>query len=132
MSDSQNSSAAAQVRVLIGAHTQAQDAGRTEEIVDLYTVDGVLDVPGFGQITGRDALRAAFEGWVPTTPQRHLVANTLITVDSDDEATASSDVAFFQRGESGWAVQVLGKYEDTLRLQDGRWLFAKRATTYQA
>ncbi|OZF45769.1 nuclear transport factor 2 family protein [Rhodococcus sp. 14-2470-1a] len=132
MSESTNVAVAAGVRAAIGAHTQAQDAGRTEEIVDLYTVDGVLDVPGFGAITGRDALREAFKGWVPAAPQRHLVANTLITATSDDEATATSDVAFFQRSDTGWAVQVLGKYEDTLRLHDGRWLFVKRATTYQA
>ncbi|RYE37412.1 MAG: nuclear transport factor 2 family protein, partial [Hyphomicrobiales bacterium] len=64
--------------------------------------------------------------------QRHLVANTLITSATEEQATATSDVAFFQRGESGWSVQVLGRYEDTLRLHGGAWRFHKRTTTYQA
>ena len=120
------------VRAAIGAHTQAQDAGRTEDIVALYTADGVLEVPGEGPIKGHDALRAAFAGWAPQAPQLHLVGNTLITSWTDEEARALSDVAFLYRGEAGWAVQVVGHYDDTFRLEDGAWKFHRRATTYQA
>lgn len=130
MSESNEARIAAGVRAAIGAHTQAQDAGQADEIVALYASDGVLEIPGMDPISGHDALRAAFEGWAPTAPQRHFVANTLITALTADEATAVSDVAFFQRGEAGWAVQVVGRYEDTLRHSDGAWLFQHRKTTY--
>ncbi|MDT2005470.1 nuclear transport factor 2 family protein [Rhodococcus opacus] len=132
MTESTQALVATAVRELIGAHTQAQDAGRADDIVELYTPDGVLEVPGFGEIAGHDALRKAFLGWAPTQPQRHLVANTLITSATEEQATATSDVAFFQRGESGWSVQVLGRYEDILRFHGGAWRFHKRTTTYQA
>ncbi len=116
---------------MIGRHTQAQDAGRTDEIVALYTPDGVLELPGTDPLQGHDALRAAFKGWEPELPQLHLVTNTVVTSTTADEATATSDVVFLQRGEAGWAVQVVGHYEDDLIRTDGTWLLRRRKTTYQ-
>ncbi|WP_460062908.1 nuclear transport factor 2 family protein [Streptomyces sp. YKOK-I1] len=132
MSESTQAWVAAGVRAVIGAHTQAQDAGRTDEIVALYTPDGVLELPGTAPLQGHDALRAAFKGWEPTQPQLHLVSNTVVSSTGADEATAVSDVVFLQRGESGWAVQVVGHYDDTLRRVDGAWLLQRRVSTYQA
>ncbi|KPI27754.1 nuclear transport factor 2 family protein [Streptomyces sp. NPDC054950] len=131
MSESTQAWVAAGVRAVIGAHTQAQDAGRTDDVVALYTPDAVLELPGTDPLQGHDALREAFKGWAPTRPQLHLVTNTVVTAPGPDEATAASDVAFLQRGESGWAVQVVGRYDDTLRRVDGTWLLRRRKTTYQ-
>lgn len=132
MSGSTEATVAAGVRATIGAHTQAQDAGRTEDVVALYTKDGVLELPGMDPLEGHDAIREAFQGWAPTQPQLHIVGNTVITSWDDEAATALSDAAFFQRGEAGWAVQVVGHYDDTFKLEDGVWKFHRRATTYQA
>ena len=132
MSEATEAWVAAGVRAVLGAHTQAQDAGRTDDIVALYTSDGVVEMPGTDPIEGHDALRAAYKGWEPTKPQLHLVANTVITSWTENEATAVSDVAFLQRGESGWAVQVVARYDDTLRHQDGEWRLSRRKTTFQA
>jgi uncharacterized protein (TIGR02246 family) len=132
MSESTQAWVAAGVRAVIGAHTQAQDAGRTDDIVALYAPDGILELPGMDPVRGRDALREAFKGWAPTQPQLHLVGNTVVTVSGPDEATASSDVVFHVRGETGWAPQVVGRYEDTLRHVDGTWLIQRRVSTFQA
>lgn len=132
MSESTQAWVAAGVRAVIGAHTQAQDAGRTDDIVALYTPDGVLELPGADPVQGHDALREAFKGWAPTQPQLHLVSNTVVTSSEADEATAVSDVAFLQRGDAGWAVLVVGRYDDSLRRVDGTWLLHRRKTTYQA
>jgi uncharacterized protein (TIGR02246 family) len=132
MSESTQAWVVAGVRAVLGAHTQAQDAGRTDDVVALYTPDGVLEVPGMGLIEGHDALREAFKGWAPTQPQLHLVTNTVVTSSAEDEARALSDVVFLSRGEAGWAVGVVGHYDDTLRRQDGTWLLQRRKTTYQA
>ncbi|MFD5761230.1 nuclear transport factor 2 family protein [Streptomyces sp. NPDC127044] len=110
---------------------QAQDAGRTDDVVALYTPDAVLELPGMDPIEGHDALRDAFKSWAPTQPQLHLVTNTVVTSRTEDEATAASDVAFLQRGESGWAVQLVGHYEDTLHRRDGAWRLHRRSTTFQ-
>jgi ketosteroid isomerase-like protein len=122
---------AAGVRGVIGAHTQAQDAGRTDAVVELYTPDAVLELPGTDPIEGHDALRDAFKSWAPTQPQLHLVTNTVITSWTSEEATAASDVAFLQRGESGWAVQLVGHYDDTLRRHEDAWRLHRRSTTFQ-
>jgi len=132
MSEPTKASVAAAVRDVLGRHTQAQDAGRTEKVVELYTSDAVLEMPGADPVEGYEALRNAFSGWAPTQPQLHLVTNTVVTAKSPDEARATSDVAFLQRGETGWAVQVVGHYDDTLRLESGEWRLSRRATTYQA
>lgn len=131
MSESTQAWVVAGVRAVIGAHTQAQDAGRTDDVVALYTPDGVLELPGTDPLQGHDALRAAFKEWAPAQPQLHLVTNTVVTPSGEDEATAASDVAFLQRGESGWAVLVVGHYDDSLRRVDGTWLLQRRRTTYQ-
>lgn len=132
MSEATQAWVAAGVRALLGTHTQAQDAGRVDEIVELYTPDGRLELPGVDPITGHDALREAFKGWAPAQPQLHLVTNTVLTTWTDEDATAVSDVVFFQRGEAGWSVQVVGRYEDSLRRYAGEWRLQRRKTTFQS
>ena len=132
MSESTQAWVVAGVRAVLGAHTQAQDAGRTDDLVALYTPDAVLEIPGMDPVEGRDAIHAAFKGWEPVKPQLHLVTNTVVTSTGEDEARALSDVVFLQRGEAGWAIGVVGHYDDTLRRQDGIWLLHRRKTTYQA
>lgn len=131
MSETSYAEVVAGVRATIGAHTQAQDAGLTDEIVALYMPDAVLEVPGIEAIEGREAIHQAFKGWEPTKPQLHLVSNTVVTSSGEGDATALSDVVFLQRGESAWGVQITGRYVDTLRWHDGKWLFQRRNTTYQ-
>lgn len=130
MSDSTEASVRAGVQATIAAYAQALDSGRVDDLVDLFTPDGVSDIVGVGAFEGHDALRTAYAGFVPTRPQLHLVSNTVITSWTDDKATAISDVAFFQRGSSGWAVRVVGHYDDTLRHHDGSWRFQRRVTTF--
>jgi hypothetical protein len=119
------------VRATIAAYTQALDDGRTEDVVATFCPDGVCDIPGLGTHTGHDALRAAYSQWKPTRPQRHLVVNTLVTDWNDHEADAISDVIFIMQGKSGWGIQIVGRYHDTLhRHDDGTWRFHRRAAQF--
>lgn len=123
-------SVAVGVQAAIGAYAQALDAGRNDDIAELFVPDGVAEIAGMATFEGRDAIREGFAAFAPTQPQLHLVANTVVTSFTEDEATAVSNLAFFQRGESGWAVQLVGRYDDTLRRQDGEWRFQRRVTTF--
>ena len=67
--------------------------------------------------------------WKPRRPQRHLVVNTLVTDWNDHEANAISDVVFLLQGDAGWAIQVVGRYHDTLHHDDGTWRFHRRAAS---
>jgi SnoaL-like domain len=118
------------VRATLAAYTQALDDGRTDDVVATFCPDGECEIPGMGTHVGHDALRAAYAGWTPTRPQRHLVLNTLVTDWNDREATAISDVIFIRQGKAGWAIQLVGRYHDNLH-HDGRvWRFHRRAAQF--
>jgi hypothetical protein len=118
------------IRATIARYTHALDDGRTDDVVATFCPDGVCEIPGMGTHAGHDALRAAYEQWKPRRPQRHLVVNTLVTDWNDHQASAVSDVIFLLQGDAGWAVQVVGRYEDTLHFVDGTWRFHRRAATF--
>ncbi|MER7693942.1 nuclear transport factor 2 family protein [Streptomyces sp. NPDC097610] len=122
--------ALAGVQATIAAYAQAIDAGRTEVIPDLFTEDGVAEIVGQGTFEGREAIRKVYGAFTPQGPQLHLVGNTLLTSPPGDEVTASSNLVFFVRGEEGWAVQLVGTYEDTLVRVGDAWKFRKRVTTF--
>jgi ketosteroid isomerase-like protein len=119
------------VRATIAAYVHALDDGRTDDVVATFCPDGVCDIPGMGMFEGHEALRAAYAGWTPQRPQRHLVLNTLVTRWSGDEADAVSDVVFILRGGSGWDIQLVGRYHDTLHNDGGTWRFHRRVASFE-
>jgi hypothetical protein len=118
------------VRAAIAAYTHALDDGRTDDVVATFCADGVIDIPGLGTHVGHDELRAAYSQWTPRRPQRHLVANTLVTNWNDHEASAVSDVVFLLQGDAGWSVQLVGRYHDTLHCDGVTWRFHRRAARF--
>jgi hypothetical protein len=118
------------VRAAISTYTHALDDGRTDDIVATFCADGVIEIPGMGTHEGHDAIHAAYSKWMPRQPQRHLVVNTLVTEWSPDEAKAISDVIFILQGDAGWAVQIVGRYHDTLHFDDGAWRFHRRTAEF--
>ena len=118
------------VRAAIAAYTQALDDGRTDDVVATFCPDGSCDMPGMGSHAGHEALRRAYARWQPRQPQRHLVVNTLVTDWSERYANAISDVVFVLLGEDGWTIQLVGRYHDALRLDDGHWRFQSRTAEF--
>jgi hypothetical protein len=114
------------IRATLAAYTQALDDGRTDDVVATFCPDGVCEIPGTGTYEGHAALRSAFDGWKPQRPQRHLVLNTLVTDWNDHEARAVSDVLFILLGSSGWSIELVGRYRDTLHRDGGAWRFQRR------
>lgn len=119
------------VGAALASYAHALDDGRTDDVVDTFCADGAIEIPGLGTHVGHDALRAAYAGWAPVRPQRHLVVNTHVTEWDGDEATALSDVVFLLKKDAGWVVQLVGRYHDTLRNEDGRWRFRRRTATFE-
>jgi hypothetical protein len=118
------------VRAAIAAYTQALDDGRTDDVVATFCPDGGCDIPGLGAHQGTEALRAAYDAVRPQVPQRHLVLNTVLTEWSEREASAVSDVVFLLRGDAGWSVLLVGRYQDRLHNDSGSWRFHHRAATF--
>jgi SnoaL-like domain len=117
-------------KAAISAYARALDDGRTDDLVELFCADGTCEIPGAGRLRGHDQLRAAFATWVPRRPQRHLVLNTLITEWDQFSAHATSDLTFIVLGKAGWAIQLVGRYDDVLRLDEGSWRFQQRVATF--
>jgi ketosteroid isomerase-like protein len=118
------------VRATLHTYVQALDDGRTDDIVATFVPDGVFDSAAVGRFEGHDALRAAYDSWTPTRPQRHLVLNTVLTSWTGDSAEAVSDVVFLLKASDGWATLLVGRYHDTLRYEDDAWRFVERVATF--
>ena len=118
------------VYTTVAAHAQAQDAGKTDDIMALYTPDAVLEVPGMGAYEGADAIRAAWDEWKPKGLQRHMPVNVVITDWDDEQAHATTDVVYIAQGDAGWSIQIVARYYDAFRHVDGEWLLSRRADEY--
>jgi len=118
------------IKQTIAAYTQALDDGRTDDLVATFCTDGSIDIPFIGAHQGHDALREIYGKLAPRVPQRHLVTNTLVVDANEHEARAVSDIVFLLRGESGWSVQLVGRYTDTLHHTADGWRFHHRAAEF--
>jgi hypothetical protein len=118
------------IRAALATYTQALDDGRTDDVVATFCSDGACTIPGQGTHEGHEALGKAYARWTPRKPQRHLVLNTLVTDWNEDEAQATSDVIFVLKDDSGWAIQLVGRYHDVLHRTDGTWRFHSRVAEF--
>jgi hypothetical protein len=118
------------VRAAIAAYAQAVDDGRTEDIVATFCSDGVLEIPGSGVYRGHEALREAYSGFKPRSPQRHVVVNIVVTDYDGQEARSISDLLVAQKGHSGWAITLVARYHDTLHNRDATWRFHQRTMKF--
>jgi hypothetical protein len=58
------------------------------------------------------------------------VLNTHVTGWTGDEAEAVSDVVFILKGGAGWAIQLVGRYHDTLHRDGTAWRFHRRVAAF--
>ena len=118
-----------QIRETIAAYALRVDGGRFEELVELFSRDGVLEVEGEPPHRGRDAIRAfvtgtgrdlAAETGAPRI--RHHVSNVVIELDGSDRARARCYfLAVTDRGVDHW-----GRYRDELGREGDVWRFLHR------
>jgi ketosteroid isomerase-like protein len=119
------------VRRAQATYAQALDNARIDELAEIFTEDGAVDLEYIGVFEGRETIRATYEGWKPTRPQRHLVSNLLVTEYTDTTATATADVVLSTQVEGAWVLGMVARYTDELRLEaDGVWRFARRTTRF--
>ncbi len=119
------------IRHTIASYTYFADRGRFDDVVALFTNDGVLDVHGIGGACseGRTAIAAFFGGVnrdvvgdAPIGRMQHHVTSVWIDVSSPTAARAASYFTVM----TGAGVDHWGTYRDDLVPDDGRWLFARR------
>jgi len=115
------------IQKLIADYNHLVDAGDGEAFADLFVDGGSLDT-GFNVVKGADELRG-FADFVPTMAPgaRHLVSN--VSIDGDGtNATARLYLQMWTTagGTAETKLMISGRYDDTLRRDDGTWRFVTR------
>jgi hypothetical protein len=120
---------------LINRYALLTDEARWEEIVALYTEDGLMTRPTAPDdpIVGRDAILTAFTARPPRN-SRHVCSNIVVSVESETEASATSVILLFlgsRADDGGLPVRdasgpLVGTYRDRFRLTDEGWRFSER------
>lgn len=112
------------VRDVIAHYNLAGDRGHVDDMMSLFAPDAVLTIDGVAH-TGHEEIRALLADATSPHPEliRHFTATLQIEVPAPDRANAR---CYFQvltvHGLDHW-----GRYSDTLRCVDGRWLFSSRS-----
>jgi 3-phenylpropionate/cinnamic acid dioxygenase small subunit len=119
------------IRDLVARYNAKGDAGRFDELLELFCEDGVVEIPGQPERRGREAIRGLFEGVAlrtgsggdrPARYIRHFTSTLQVDFDSHEAARGR---AYYQvltdRGLDHW-----GRYVDRYRLDGESWRFAER------
>lgn len=106
----------------------------------LFTPGATLVRPNESPISGRDAIRQAYEKRPKDRITRHLITNTLVKVESNMSASARSYVLLWTgsklsddgpRGRQADAQKQVGEFEDSFLLSsDGEWLIHQRKARF--
>jgi uncharacterized protein (TIGR02246 family) len=116
------------------------DANDLDGFASLFTPDAVVIRPGKEPLRGVDALIESYRARPASHMTRHLVAGSVIDLRAPDEAHAISNVLLWTGsaddsagpfGRRAQSRQVVGEFEDTLRLcSDGQWRIAHRQARF--
>jgi hypothetical protein len=126
--------AKAAIAELITRYATLNDAGDWDGVAELYTEHGRMSRPTAPDefIDGRAAILSAFRAR-PARSARHIVANVLVTLDSETEARASSQILLFTGAApaGGPPIQsptppLVGTYHDRLLMTERGWRFVER------
>lgn len=121
------------IRTTLAQYNHSGDRGRASALAEQFLPDGVLEIHDSRTFTGREAITEGLGATVsgrmetaaPDAPPpivRHHVSSVLIESVAPDEAHVASYFAVYTRnGLDHW-----GRYRDTLRPLEGRWLIAHR------
>lgn len=126
--------AKAAIAELLTRYAFLNDAGKWEELVNLYTEDGRMSRPTAPTefIAGRTAILASFQARAPRVT-RHVVANVIVTMDGDGQAHVSSQILLFTGAVEGGdpprmaaGQPLVGSYHDRVTLTANGWRFVER------
>ncbi len=109
---------------LILDYAALNDAGDWDGVAALYTDDGRMSRPTAPDafIEGRDTILAAFKAR-PARTTRHICANIRVVVESEDRATATSQILLFT---AAGQPPLVGSYADRFVHTSEGWRFAER------
>lgn len=118
-----------QLRRLTHRYAGSLDGGRLDELVSLFTADGIWDGSGWGipAVQGTENLREFFAATMASNDGTcHLTLNHIIDVDGDSAAGTAYFHAFGRRRD-GSLQDSLGTYTDEFVRTAQGWKFGRRS-----
>ena len=91
-----------------------------------WTEDAVWQLPGAGDVSGRDAIVTVWQGAMSAFSFVGFFASAGPIHVSGDTATATWYQQEFLHGKDGSERKVTGRYEDDYVKVEGRWYFKRR------
>lgn len=119
----------AEIQELTARYAFYVDNRRVDDMVELWTDDGVFDASatGLSRIDGRAAIRRFFEETGPNAQARcHLMTNLIIDQLDGDEAKGTCYFSSELVTLSGARLVTKGYYEDAYARQGGTWKLRHR------
>jgi ketosteroid isomerase-like protein len=115
------------IRELTARYCKFAVEGDAEDVVSLFTEEGVLD---FGEIVeqGRERLLALYRESFKAVRPIPMVHNHVVELDGD-RATGYCSLEL-RMVENGEAVTAAGHYEDVFERVAGSWKFARRKLVF--
>ena len=119
--------AAEDIRQLIASYCILYDDKDWEAFAELWTEDAAFVVED-SAFEGRDVMLEFLTNCLPEDYiTKHLCGPSLIEIGpGGDTATAQTDVVWIA---ANFENTIVARYDDTLVLQDGSWLFQRRVET---
>ena len=121
-----------EIHELIARYAWSLDTGDEDAFVDCFCRDGSLVWDVFetqGRWHGAAALRR-FIGYFRQRPEsagrQHHVSNVLVTPTASGASARSYVAVALRNGDGPHLLNVMGYYEDDVRLEDGQWRFVRR------
>jgi hypothetical protein len=112
------------LKTLKARYCHLVDAGRWDELAELWTEDATCDYGFFGRYAGRDEImNTFFRGLVASAASfnAHMVHNPLIEIEGDSARGTWYLTAQTTIQPANQAVWVMGLYRDEFKRIDGSW-----------
>jgi uncharacterized protein (TIGR02246 family) len=109
-------------------YAQAIDDGEYDNWLACFTEDGVFESGRFGRHQGQEGLRKftrIYRDSLGGASVLHVITNVLFKIEGDG-AAGSCYLAYYHCKDGKIQQAAAGRYKDSLRKVNGRWLFASR------
>ncbi len=124
-----DAAADAAIREVIIGYCHCIDAFADEALLQLFTPDGEWWRPGETPLRGREQIAGYLRARDHGVTGRHIASNIVVTIEGPEHAKAISYYTVFKAGTDGGPMPTnMGEYHDRFRLEQGRWLIARRET----
>ena len=125
------------IRKTLAAYNSSGDRARFDEMMEQFTEDGVIELPGGARYEGRDAIRGALSGVKDTAtkapapepnarPAMTFLRHNITTCHIELTGENTASVRTYYNCYTDIGPDHCGYYADTFRKVGDRWLIAHR------